>query len=108
MDQVPGQSGARAKAVYNSGVLSDAQWTQVAGRLSLSDRELEVVRGVFDDLKEAAIAARMNISNHTVHTHLERLYRKLGVNGRCSMVVAVMGDHLAHLGSDHGGEPARG
>lgn len=77
-----------------SDVLSEAQWRDVCVRLKLSDRELDVVLGVFDDLKEAAIASRLGISAHTVHTHLERLYRKLGVNGRGRMIIEVLAEHL--------------
>lgn len=77
-----------------SDILSSAQWQDVCTRLKLSDRELEVVVGVFDDLKEAAIASRLGISAHTVHTHLERLYRKLGVNGRGRMIIEVLAEHL--------------
>jgi ATP/maltotriose-dependent transcriptional regulator MalT len=77
-----------------SDILSAAQWQDVCARLKLSERELEVVVGVFDDLKEAAIASRLGISAHTVHTHLERLYRKLGVNGRGRMIIEVLAEHL--------------
>lgn len=62
--------------------------------LRLSPRELQIVQGVFDDLKEAAIADRLGISSHTVHTHLERLYRKLGVSGRGPMIVAIFSELL--------------
>jgi len=77
-----------------SDILTPAQWGEVCSRLRLSERELEVVVGVFDDLKEAAIASRLGISAHTVHTHLERLYRKLGVNGRGRMIIEVLAEHL--------------
>lgn len=77
-----------------STILSRDQWLKVSERLHLSDRELDVVLGVFDDLKEAAIASRLGISAHTVHTHLERLYRKLGVNGRGRMIIEIMAEHL--------------
>lgn len=74
--------------------MSQANWDEVARRLHLSEREQQVVVGVFDDLKEAGIAARLGISAHTVHTHLERLYRKLGVNGRGRMIIEVLAEHL--------------
>ena len=77
-----------------SDILTPEQWDQVCSRLRLSERELDVVVGVFDDLKEAAIASRLGISAHTVHTHLERLYRKLHVNGRGRMIIEVLAEHL--------------
>jgi DNA-binding CsgD family transcriptional regulator len=59
--------------------------------LALSPRELEIARGVMADEKEMAIAVRLGISVHTVHTHLERIYRKMGVSSRVQLVVAMMG-----------------
>jgi len=58
--------------------------------LRLSRRECEITQAVFDDAKEETIAAGLGISAHTVHTHLERLYRKLGVGSRASLVVLVL------------------
>ena len=49
-------------------LLPERAWRDVARLLKLSPREKQVVRHVFDDLKEAAIADRLGISPHTVHT----------------------------------------
>lgn len=84
-----------------SDIMSEAEWQDVARRLHLSEREQQVVVGVFDDLKEAGIASRLGISAHTVHTHLERLYRKLGVNGRGRMIIEVLAEHLHAGGTLH-------
>ncbi|MCK6455994.1 MAG: helix-turn-helix transcriptional regulator [Phycisphaerae bacterium] len=65
------------------------QWAETSRQLRLSGRESQIVRFCFDDLKESAIAQRLGISQHTVHTHLERLYRKLGVASRCELIVCV-------------------
>jgi DNA-binding CsgD family transcriptional regulator len=54
--------------------------------LKLSGRELQIVRGVFDDYTELAIAKNLNISPHTIHTHCERLYHKLAVTDRVKLV----------------------
>lgn len=75
-------------------VLSEEHWRAVAASLRLSPREVQIVQAVFDDLKESAIAGRLGISAHTVHTHLERLYRKVGVNSRATMIVRVFAEHL--------------
>jgi DNA-binding CsgD family transcriptional regulator len=69
--------------------MSDGEWRSVTRLLRLSGRELEIVQLLFEDLKESVIAGRLGISSHTVHTHLERLYRKLGVTGRCSVLLRV-------------------
>lgn len=85
---------ARLRGQRGQEVLSATEWTTVARALRISPRELEIVQGVFDDLKEAAIAGRLGISSHTVHTHLERLYRKLGVSGRNTLIVVVFAELL--------------
>ena len=74
------------------GLLSATDWHHVSLSLKLSKRETEVVQCVFDDLKESAIASQLGISAHTVHTHLERLYRKLNVSSRCGLVLAVVAE----------------
>ena len=78
----------------NKPVFSEQEWEQVAESLCLSPREVQITCGVFHDLKEAAIASRLGISPHTVHTYLERIYRKLSVNSRVQMVVRVVTEHL--------------
>lgn len=79
-------------------LLCERTWGRVAHSLRLSPRELQIVRCVFDDLKELAIAAELGISPHTVHTHLERLYHKLDVSSRVELVVSVFAEHLAIRG----------
>jgi DNA-binding NarL/FixJ family response regulator len=49
---------------------------------------------VFDGFDQEEISRELNISPHTVHTHLDRLYRKLRVKSRCELVVLVF---LAYL-----------
>lgn len=75
-------------------VLTNAEWTAVGISLRLSPRELQIVQAVFDDQKESAIADGLGISAHTVHTHLERLYRKVGARGRTTMAVRILAEHL--------------
>lgn len=72
-------------------VLSDDMWRRIADVLRLSRRESEILQAVFDDQKESTIAVNLGISAHTVHTHLERLYRKLSVSSRVALVVRVVG-----------------
>jgi DNA-binding CsgD family transcriptional regulator len=60
----------------------------------LSERERQIAEAVFDDQKESVIAVHLGISSHTVHTHLERLYRKLGVTSRVTLVSRVFVEYL--------------
>ena len=81
-------------------VLSEGQWLLIAASLSLSPRELQITQGIFDDEKEAAIALRLGLSIHTVHTYLERVYHKLNVASRCGLLLRVFFEHVALSDSD--------
>jgi DNA-binding NarL/FixJ family response regulator len=73
-------------------ILSHDAWKTIAKSLRISHRELEIIQGIFDDRKELAIADELKISMHTVHTHLERLYRKLGVSSRVALVLYILSE----------------
>ncbi len=75
--------------------LPDSKWLAIATSLRLSRREAEILRGIFNDDSEAVIAELLGMSPHTVHTHLERLYKKLGVNSRCETVVRIFAEYVA-------------
>jgi DNA-binding NarL/FixJ family response regulator len=75
-------------------IIADREWASLAERLRLAPREVQVIKGVFDDQKELVIADELGISPHTVHTYLERIYRKLAVDSRVSLVVRVMSEIL--------------
>lgn len=81
-------------------------WEQIGRSLGLSDRELQVVRGVFDDQTELAIAGSLGISPHTVHTHFDRLHRKLGISTRTGLVLRVTREFLALTASPAEGAAA--
>jgi len=53
---------------------------------SISPREQQVLQLVSAGLSNREIAARFSISASTVKTHLENIYRKLGVNSRTQAV----------------------
>lgn len=52
----------------------------------LSRQQLAIARLVADGLSTKCVAARLHISSHTVRHHLERAFRKLGVNNRAALV----------------------
>lgn len=54
--------------------------TRVEDVLTLTRREMEVVRLVSQDLSNAQIAERLHISLTTVETHRRNLMKKIGVN----------------------------
>ena len=85
---------ASLHALAGSALLSEPEWAETARALRLSGRGLQIVRGVFDNHKEAAIAADLGITPRTVDTHLVRLYRKLAVTTRVALVLRVMAEVL--------------
>lgn len=55
--------------------------------MGLTTREREIIALLLTDAKERAIAEQLCISPHTVHTHVARVYRKLGVTSRLQLAV---------------------
>ena len=72
-----------------SRLFRDKEWDILVSRLGLSPREAEIVRLVFDDLSKPEIARRLNLAPSTIHTYLQRLYRKLGVKSRGELMTLV-------------------
>jgi len=98
----PGKAGPRRprgarvnEQALGSAMFTAQAWDQIARSLGLSGRELQIVRGVFDDRIESAIAADLGISAHTVHTYFDRLHRKLGVATRTGLVLRITREFLA-------------
>ena len=76
-------------------IFSNEEWLHISQSLHLSPREFQIVQRVFDGETELAIARNLEISSHTVHTYIGRLYRKLGVCSRCELIVQVFADYVA-------------
>lgn len=74
--------------------MDDRAWSVIANALSLSPREAQIVRMVLDDAKESAVALDLDISPHTVHSHIERVYHKLDVDSRVSLLNRVMTEYM--------------
>ncbi len=74
--------------------LSNDEWRSIAELLDLSGRQQQVVRCIFDGFDEPSTAKVLGISCHTVHAHLNRLYKKIHVKSRCELIVRIF---LAYL-----------
>ena len=55
-------------------------------RLTLTERELQVLRGMADGKSNAEIGRELFVSEDTVKTHARRLFRKLGAADRAQAV----------------------
>lgn len=53
---------------------------------ALTKRELEIAQLVGKGLSNGEIAQKLYISQRTVTTHIERIYKKLGINSRHSLI----------------------
>jgi DNA-binding NarL/FixJ family response regulator len=93
------------RRVSGSAMISELAWREIGRSLRLSGREVEIVRATFDDRKETAIATDLGIAPRTVHTHIERLHRKLAVEDRLQLVLRVMREFLALTLSSQGKLP---
>ena len=78
----------------NSSIFARKEWDELGCDLKLSPRALQLVRGIFDDQTEEGIACDLRISVHTVHSHLTRIYRTLGVCSRDQLLVYIFGRYL--------------
>ena len=89
------QAVSHASATAVAEPFLDAEsWTVISRALGLSPREAQIVSLMLEDETEDAIAARLGISAHTVHTHVERLFRKLCVSSRCQVIVRIFQEYV--------------
>ena len=80
-------TGARAALHDANSFINATDWARISVSLKLSSRESEIAFLVLTDVSENTIADRLSISKHTVHSHIERLYRKLAIRSRSQLVV---------------------
>ncbi len=86
-------------------VIPEAGWTALAASLGLAKRQLQIVRAVFEDTTEFAIAENLGVSQHTVHTHLERIHRRFQVHSRVELVLFLIAEFLRLTANGAAGLP---
>lgn len=62
----------------------------VNNAVSLSGREVEILRELVGGTRNSAIAEKLGIAERTVKAHLESIYMKLGVDSRAGAVAAAL------------------
>ena len=55
---------------------------------------------IFDGLHEESIGRQLEISSHTVHAHINRLYSKLQVKSRSELIVHVFLTYVSQVSAD--------
>ena len=78
--------GAQLEARRAARALAAAEPLGARESWDLSHRELEVLRLTADGLSNAAIAAQLVISPHTVHRHMANIRAKLGADSKAAAV----------------------
>ncbi|MCK4761155.1 MAG: response regulator [Candidatus Aminicenantes bacterium] len=58
--------------------------------IDLTGREIEILKIMSRGLKNREIAEKLEISEKTVKTHLNRIFKKLGVNSRSKAILTLM------------------
>ena len=95
---------AAGEVVVDSGLATEAailaarttarqKWT--GAHLGLSRREAEVLRGVAQGHSVNDVADQLGVGRETIRTHLQQIYRKLGVNDRAGAVAKAWREGLA-------------
>lgn len=104
----------RMQAPPGRNAIAPEVWQSIGNSLMLTERELQIVQCIFDDQKQLAIGREVGISPHTVHTYIERLYRKLNVSSRSQLIIRVFTECMwldgdaATSQDDHGHGAATG
>ena len=80
-----GERGWMSRSVASN--LSKSIEQAAAGSGELTDREMQVLRGVVEGKTNAKIDLDLGISDKTVEKHLENIYMKLEVNSRVEAAV---------------------
>lgn len=62
--------------------------------VSLSDRELQIIRFIAEGYTNSQIAAIVFLSNHTVNTHRKNIMKKLGVNNTAGIVMYAVKEQM--------------
>ncbi len=83
--RLEGEPGASVTVLEGTGHAHSA-----AALALLTPREREVVLLVAEGLTDVEVAARLDVSPHTVSQHLKRAYQKLGVHSRVAVARLVM------------------
>lgn len=92
-------AGGRAwiDQTYLASLMGSRPARRPVDRTGLSERELAVLRGVFDGLANKEIASRLAISESSVKAALQQMFDKTGVRTRSQLVRVALERHSQEL-----------
>src|ERR1017187_2883504 len=97
--KVPEESEVQAaRQAPGSALLPCDAWLHLRDSLWLSEREVRVVQGIFNDEENLSMASALAISADLVYRTIQRIYIKLHIGGRAELIVRVMSEYLAFVG----------
>lgn len=62
--------------------------------IPVTDREVDIIRGIAEGLSNKLIADKLKLSTHTVNTHRKNIMNKLGVNNTAGVVMFAVKNQL--------------
>jgi DNA-binding NarL/FixJ family response regulator len=62
--------------------------------IPVTDREVDIIRGIAEGLSNKLIADKLGLSTHTVNTHRKNIMAKLGVNNTAGVVMFAVKNRL--------------
>lgn len=82
----------RIKDVVHKGGFDQTAFRANCMKFLLTSREVEILRLVGEGLPYKLIASQLNISEHTVNTHIKNMFAKVGVTNKMELVGRVAGN----------------
>lgn len=73
-------------SAMRSAYVQNRKMHQALADFEITERETQILRLLFDDIPQKEIAARLRVSEHTVHRHKHNLQQKLKVNGTIGLI----------------------
>jgi len=64
------------------------------GGISLSEREIEIIKLIADGLTNKEIADKLCLSTHTVNTHRKNIMNKLGIKNTAGIVIYAVKENI--------------
>ncbi len=80
--EVAGGGAFFTPSVARKVLLNFQQQPEKPDFIQLSEKEKEVLKHLVDGLSYKMIAGKINLSFHTIHTHIRNIYEKLHVNSK--------------------------
>lgn len=68
--------------------------------IPVTDREIDIIRGIAEGLSNKLIADKLKLSTHTVNTHRKNIMSKLGVNNTAGVVMFAVKNQLLDTNFD--------